>query len=148
MSDYPHILGITSNGYVVDQYGIRTFSDNLVNTLISCHSIDYCETEEGLYFINPGKLTYYDFNDSEVMYDFKNITSTGINEEYVVFIGNNYFLCVNEESKSFSTEDIYIKDYCSLNTNAFEKLSFVNSNNDIIVYDKVNGSFRIIYENK
>lgn len=148
MSDYPHILGVTSNGYVVDQYGIELLKNNEFTSLIRTNAIDYCETEEGLYFINPGKLTYYDFNDSEVMYDFKNITSTGINEEYVVFIGNNYFLCVNEESKSFSTEDIQVKDYCSLNTNAFEKLSFVNSNNDIIVYDKVNGSFRIIYENK
>lgn len=148
MSDYPHILGVTSNGYVVDQYGIEILKNNEFISLVRANSMDYCETEEGLYFINPGKLTYYDFNDSEVIYDYKNVTTTGINEEYVVFIGNNYFVYVNEESKEISTEDIYVKDYCSLNTNAFEKLCFVNSNNDVIVYDKVNGSFRIIYENK
>ena len=148
MSDYPHILGVTSNGYVVDQYGIEILQDKTFNSLISCHSMNYCETEEGLYFINPGKLTYYDYNDSEVLYDYKNVTSTGINEEYVVFIGNNNFVCINEESKSFSTKDIYVNDYYSLNTNNFEKLCFINSNNDIIVYDKINKCFRIISENK
>ena len=148
MSDYPHILGVTSNGYVVDQYGIRTFKGNSVNTVISCHSMNYCETEEGLYFINPGKLTYYDYDDSEVLYDLKNVTTTGINEEHVVFIGNNYFVYINDESKSFSTKDIHIKDSRSLNTNNFEKLCFINSNSDIVVYDLSNKCFRIISENK
>ncbi len=147
MSDYPHILGVTSNGYVIDQYGIRIIKDNLVNTLISCHSIDYCETEEGLYFINPGKVTYYDFNDSKVLHAYSNVTSTGINEENIIFIGNNYFVYINEETKEFSTKDITVKDNMSLNTNYFETLCFINSNNDIIVYDKINGSFRIISEN-
>ena len=147
MSDYPHILGVTSNGYVVDQYGIEILQDNTFNSLIRCNAINYCETEEGLYFINPGKLTYYNYNDSEVLYDYKNVTSTGINKEYVVFIGNNNFVCINEESKSFSTKDIYVNDY-SLNTNNFEKLCFINSNNDIVVYDKINKCFRIISENK
>lgn len=149
MSDYPHILGVTKNGYVPEQYGIGFYSGPEFKRIVEFKGgIDFYEKDNSIHFISNGRYAIYDYNELKEVVNYKNVTSAGINKNDVVFIGNNQFMFVNDESNVFSTEDIYVKDYGSLNTNNFEKLCFINSNNDVVVYDKINKCFRIIYKNK
>lgn len=148
-SSYPHILGATKNNKLaVDiYYGSPYVYDDKRSVHVNANV--FYETNDCQYFLKEGLAYKYDFNEIKELHSFENVTSSAINVNGFCFIGKNKFVFItfDEKESFYTTDEIKVTDSTTLNTNNFDAVSYLTSNDDIIFYDTSAKAFRMISVN-
>lgn len=114
------------------------------------YAFDMKENNNGTYFLTNGGIYKYNYSDFDLFLE-TNFNPIGMSDDgFVVRTVEGDFSFINFKGTVddyVPTTEIEIKDKKSINSEFMNKM-FINSKNEIIVYDLSNKCFRIISENK
>lgn len=143
------------SGYECDIYALPSYDSfeygyykggGFGNAIGLKNAVPY-DANGNLYFAHYGTLYRYNFNSFDKVFEQSKVTANGLANNAFYIYGQNQIFKLDLDGNvqyQFSTDNIRVDDFKSLNLgNAFPKL-FIATNDDIVFFDNNSKSFRII----
>lgn len=143
------------SGYECDIYALPSYDSfeygyykggGFGNAIGLKNAVPY-DANGNLYFAHYGTLYRYNFNSFDKVFEQSKVTANGLANNAFYIYGQNQIFKLDLDGNvqyQFSTDNIRVDDFKSLNLgNAFPK-QFIATNDDIVFFDNNSKSFRII----